>query len=96
MQCSLSLPYTVGLGGGNAGATNPTQRKMSFAGHSILYGLYRDSARAQPWGGSIGVNTVPGTGTGLSQAYAVYGRVPAQATPPVGTYNDTIVVTVTY
>ena len=96
VQCSVSLPYTVGLDGGNAGATDPTQRRMSFAGRSVLYGLYRNTARTQPWGASAGVNTAAGTGTGLAQAYPVYGRVPAQPSPPVGTYSDTIVVTVTY
>lgn len=95
-QCSISLPYTLSLNGGNAGATDPTQRKMSKAAENITYGLYKDSARAQPWGNTIGTNTVAGTGTGLSQNVTVYGRVPSQTTGSPGTYSDTIVVTVTY
>jgi len=48
------------------------------------------------WGNTVGTNTVAGTGTGNSQSLTVYGNVPAQATPPAATYNDTITVTVTY
>ena len=96
VQCNTSLAYAISLDGGNAGASDPTQRKMSFGGRDITYGLFQDSSRSQPWGSSSGVNTVSGTGTGASQSITVYGRVPAQPTPPPATYSDTIVVTVTY
>ena len=74
----------------------PTQRKMTKAAEFVLYGLYRDSARSLPFGNTIGTNTLAGTGTGLAQSATVYGRIPPQATPSPGTYNDTIVVTLTY
>ena len=95
-QCSLSLPYTLSFNGGNAGASDPTKRKMAKGGENITYGLYTDSARSQPWGSIIGTNTVAGTGTGVSQNYTVYGRAPPQNTGSPGSYSDTIVVTVTY
>jgi spore coat protein U-like protein len=95
-QCSNALPYTVSLGGGLTGASDPTKRKMAKGGEQITYGLYRDSARSQPWGSTVGTNTVAGTGTGLSQSITVYGRVPSQTTGSPGTYSDTIVLTVTY
>jgi spore coat protein U-like protein len=95
-QCNTSVPYTVSLSGGNAGATDPTQRKMAKAAETVTYGLYRDSARLQPWGSTIGTNTVAGTGTGAAQNITVYGRVPAQTTGSPGNYSDTIVATVTY
>jgi spore coat protein U-like protein len=69
---------------------------MSQASQNITYGLYRDSARAQPWGDSAGTNTAAGTGSGLAQTVTVYGRVPAQTTPSPGTYSDTVVVTISY
>jgi spore coat protein U-like protein len=37
-----------------------------------------------------------GTGSRLAQNLTVYGRVPAQTTPPDGSYSDTVVLTVTY
>jgi spore coat protein U-like protein len=94
--CSASTPYTVALNGGNSGATDPTQRKMSSGGAQVTYGLYRDSARTLPWGSTAGVNTIAGTGSGFGQTLNVYGRVPSQTTPAPGTYSDTIIATITY
>jgi spore coat protein U-like protein len=96
VTCTNALPYTIALDGGLSGASNPTQRVMSQASQNITYGLYRDSARAQPWGDSAGTNTAAGTGSGLAQTVTVYGRVPAQTTPSPGTYSDTVVVTISY
>jgi spore coat protein U-like protein len=94
--CTNGTPYNVGLDGGLSRATNPAQRKMTNGAAFVLYGLYQDSARSMPWGNTIGTNTLTGTGTGLAQSPTVYGRIAPQATPSPGTYNDTIVVTLTY
>jgi spore coat protein U-like protein len=96
IQCSPSLPYTISLSGGNSGATDPTQRKMSFSGANLTYGLYQDAARTLPWGSTIGTNTTSGTGTGVTQTQTVYGRVAGQTTPAPGTYTDSVIVTVGY
>jgi spore coat protein U-like protein len=96
VQCTNATPYTVALNGGNAGAGDPTQRKMSKGTETITYGLYQNPARSLPWGSTSGGNTAGGTGSGGSQALTVYGRVASQATPSPGTYTDTVVVTVTY
>jgi len=96
VQCTTNLPYAVSLDGGTTGATNPTQRKMTFSASTVTYGLYQDAARSSAWGSTAGVNTVSGTGTGATQTFTVYGRVAAQTTPKPGTYNDTIIATVTY
>jgi spore coat protein U domain-containing protein, fimbrial subunit CupE1/2/3/6 len=96
VQCTTNLPYAVSLDGGISGASNPTQRKMTFSTSNVTYGLYRDAARSLPWGSTAGVDTASATGTGLTQTLTVYGRVPPQTTPKAGAYNDTIVATVTY
>lgn len=96
VTCTTNIPYQVGLNGGSASATDPTQRKMTLATRQITYGIYRDAARTLPWGNTIGANTVAGTGTGAAQTLVGYGRVPVQPTPAPGVYTDTIVVTVTY
>lgn len=96
VQCTTNLPYAVSLDGGTSGATNPTLRKMTFSTSTVTYGLYQDTARTLPWGSTTGVNTVSGTGTGLTQTLNVYGRVAPQTTPKPGTYSDTILATVTY
>jgi spore coat protein U-like protein len=94
--CTKGTAYNIGLNGGLSGATDPIRRKMIKAAEFVLYGLYRDSSRSLPFGNIIGTNTVTGTGSGLAQSVAVFGRIPPQATPSPGTYNDTIVVTLTY
>jgi spore coat protein U-like protein len=68
---------------------------MTLGPETITYGLYRDSARSLVWG-SLAGSTVSGSGNGTATAHPVYGRVPPQATPPPGTYSDTVVATVTY
>jgi spore coat protein U-like protein len=93
--CSSTTPYTVGLNGGNANATDPTQRKMANGSSQITYGLYQSNGASSPWGNTSS-NWVSGTGSGSGQALTVYGRVPIQTTPAPAVYSDTIVATVTY
>jgi spore coat protein U-like protein len=95
VQCSNGIPYTIALNGGLSNAANPAQRKMTLGANTILYGLYRDSAHANPWGNTAGA-VASGTGTAFAQSVPIYGLVPAQTTPPIGTYSDTIVVSVLY
>ncbi|WP_186419304.1 spore coat protein U domain-containing protein [Bosea sp. CS1GBMeth4] len=94
--CTSGTAYQIGLDGGLAGATDPTQRRMSKGAEFVTYGLYRDAARALPFGSTLGVDTLAGTGTGLAQTVTIHGRVPAQPTPSPGAYADTIVATVVY
>ncbi|MBB6428169.1 spore coat U domain-containing protein [Sphingopyxis sp. JAI128] len=94
VTCTPGLGYTVALDNGLTG-TGPTTRQMALGGDAITYGLYKDGARSQPWGVS-GAQRLSGTGAGAAQTLPVYARVPAQTTPPAGTYSDTVVVTVEY
>lgn len=96
VQCSNGTAYNVGLDAGQNGGGNINARKMILGAHSVQYQLYRDSARTQVWGNTIGLNTVAATGNGNTQNLTVYGNVLPQTTPPAGTYTDTVIVTVTY
>lgn len=96
VQCSNGTPYNVGLNGGQNSGGNINARKMVLGANSIGYQLYQNSGRTTVWGNTVGTNTVAGTGSGNTQSLTVYGGVPAQITPPAGTYSDTITVTVTY
>jgi spore coat protein U-like protein len=94
VTCTNGAPYSVALDNGLSGAS-ATQRRMTAAGQSITYGLYRDAALSQPWGASAG-QFLSSAGTGLGQTLKVYGQVPAQTTPKPGVYTDTVVVTLSY
>lgn len=96
VQCANGINYNVGLDGGLNSGNNISARKMVLGGNSVAYQLYRDSSRTLVWGNTVGTDTVAGTGNGGIQNLTVYGQVPAQPTPPAGTYNDTVVVSVTY
>lgn len=95
-RCSAATPYTIGFNGGQTGTFDPTNRKMKYLSYELSYGLYRDSARTQPWGEYAGINAYGGTGTGMDQILPVYGKVNVQPTPPAATYNDTVVAIITY
>lgn len=96
VQCSNGTPYNVGLDAGANAGGNINARSMVLGGNSVAYQLYQNSTRSTVWGNTIGSNTVAATGTGNTQSLTVYGQVPLQATPPAGTYSDTVNVTVTY
>lgn len=97
VQCTSGQTYTVGLSAGaGAGATVASRKMTGPAAATVNYSLYRDTARALPWGVTIGTDTVAGTGNGNVQNLTVYGRVPPQATPAAGIYTDTVAITVTY
>jgi spore coat protein U-like protein len=105
VQCTNTTPYSIGLDNGTH--VSGSQRRMYSAstGSYISYNVYTDSARSSAWSASTSATSCTngggtcslGTGTGATQAaVTVYGRVPPQTTPAIGTYTDTVVVTVTY
>jgi spore coat protein U-like protein len=96
VSCTNTTPYNVGLSAGTGAGATVATRKMTSGGNTIDYSLYRDAARTQVWGTTIGTDTVSATGNGAAQTHTVYGRVPPQGTPAPATYTDTITVTVTY
>lgn len=61
VQCTNTTPYNVGLNAGSGTAATVTARKMTAgAGATVTYSLYRDTARTQVWGDTVGTNTVSG------------------------------------
>lgn len=97
VQCTNSTPYNVGLGAGAGSGATVTNRLMTGPGAATIgYALYRDAARTLNWGGTVGTDTLAGTGNGSAQPLTVYGQVPAQSTPAAGVYTDTVAITVTY
>jgi len=98
VNCTLAVPYNVGLSvGAGAGAT-VASRKMTSGTDLLNYTLYRDALRADVWGVTIGTDTVSGTGTGLAVPTTVFGRIFAGQgeTAPAGSYTDTVTATVTF
>lgn len=91
---SGSTPYWIAMSAGAGGSV--ATRKMTGTGGSVNYGLYRDVGHTLNWGLTQNVDAYSGSSNGITQSIPVYGLVPAQPATQVGTYNDTIVVTLNY
>jgi spore coat protein U-like protein len=96
VTCSNTTPYNIALDAGAHGSSVTARKMQGGTSEQISYSLYRDSARTQNWGATVGTDTATGTGTGSAALHTVYGRVPSQSTPRPDTYTDTITVTVSY
>ena len=95
--CTTGTPYALDLSAGSGSGASFATRRMTSGADTLDYGLYTDAGRTTVWGdGTGGSNTVGSTGTGVTQTFTVYGRIPAAAAATVGTYLDTITVTATY
>jgi spore coat protein U-like protein len=93
VNCNGAIPVTIALDNGATG-TGPTTRLMTAGPKTVQYGIYKDSAHAQPWGAVVGSNT--GSVNGPSGSLTAYGSVPAQTSPAPGSYADVVNVTATY
>jgi len=105
VQCTNTTPYSISLDNGTSASGSQRRMYSAATGKYINYNLYTDSARTMGWAASTSASSCTsgsgtcalGTGTGATQAaVTVYGQVPPQTTPALGTYTDTVVVTVTY
>lgn len=95
----FTASYVISLSAGNSGSF--ATRFMNLAGNHLDYNLYTQVGHTTIWGdGTAGTVTVSDsyTAIGLSQTrnYTVFGLLPALQPLPVGTYTDTITITVTY
>ena len=90
----------VELGAGLSGSYAP--RRMRNGANTLDYNLYTSVARNIVWGnGSGGTATVTLTGGTVNSGSrtfnrTIYGRIPAGQAVAMGTYRDTIVVTIVF
>jgi spore coat protein U-like protein len=104
VQCTNTTPYSIGLGNGINASGSQRRLQLGATGNYLNYGLYTDAARLNAWAATASTTSCTagastcylGTGTGSNQNITVYGRIPSQTAPVVGTFTDTVVVTVTY
>jgi spore coat protein U-like protein len=92
--CSFGTAYNVGLDVGLGTGATVANRIMKSGSNLLNYSLYQDAARTVVWGNTNGSNTLSGTGSGVTQALTVYGRVFSGQSAALGNYQDTITVTV--
>jgi spore coat protein U-like protein len=92
--CTSGAPYNIGLNPGvSANATVTTRAMTGPAGSLLKYSLFQDASRTLNWGNTVGSDTVSATGTGVTQTFTVFGRIPSAQFVTTGSYQDTITVT---
>jgi len=101
VDCSAGSSYKVSFSSGGNGSSRPWRTMSDGAGHVLQYNLYRTD------GTTIWDETNPlpstangGTGSGSTTPNQVQSYVakvnPGQATPPAGTYTDTVNVIISF
>jgi spore coat protein U-like protein len=101
VRCTNGSGYTLKLSAGNGSYAT---RLLKNGSNSLQYNLFTDGAYTSIWGdGTSSTAVVTGTGAGMALAseitHPVYGQLPDNTTneaAPVGSYNDSITVTVEY
>jgi spore coat protein U-like protein len=88
ITCTNGSAWTASAGVGAGSGASYASRKMTAG----------SAARTTVWGdGTASTGTIGGTGNGSAQSVTVYGRVGGgQNGVPVGSYADTVAVTITY
>jgi spore coat protein U-like protein len=89
---------TVTLGQGlndTTGSAAIPARRMSNGASVLAYNLYQDASHTTLWGNTSGTGVVV-TGNPDGPAYSVYGLIPAGQSPPIGSYSDTVVATISF
>jgi len=96
VYCTTGTLATVSLDAGSH-ASGSTRRLLGTTGDFLTYEIYNDSARSVVWNT---VNTDSGTSvsklTPINGGFTAYGRIPAAQDVRIGSYSDTVLVTVNY
>lgn len=97
VTCTPGTAFDVGMNNGVNASGGVRRMKALLSSDYVEYHLYSDGARSVPWGNTVGTNTVHDTAGLLPSIMTVYGRIPGSAPlAPLGSYADTVTVTVTF
>jgi spore coat protein U-like protein len=92
VTCDVTSSFQIAL---NKGQGSFAARQLQSGANVLYYNLYTDALRSLIWGdGTVGTALVSGSGTAAT--YTVYGRVPGGQNLPVGSYSDSITVTLNF
>jgi spore coat protein U-like protein len=96
--CTGANPVSIAFDAGTGGTSTVANRQMNSGANIVNYNIYTTAGRTVPLGSTAGTNTIDftSTGAGATDSPIVYGRVPAQAAKPNGTYQSTVTATLTY
>ncbi|PWW04404.1 spore coat protein U-like protein [Hoeflea marina] len=99
VQCTAGSDYVISFGDGLGATATTAARELTntTTADFATYSLYQDDLRTVVWGSEAGVDTpAASVATGVDEIIPVYGRVDGGQNVPTGTYEDTVVATITY
>jgi spore coat protein U-like protein len=95
VACTKGTGATVGLGDGDNFSSGA--RRMKNGTEFLTYELYKETGRTNVWGNSGGaLVTLAAASSNAAQTLTVYGRVPPGQDVSVGSFGDSVQITVTY
>jgi spore coat protein U-like protein len=90
--CNNATLYTIFL---SPGGGSYASRSMASGVNRLNYNLYTDPSRASVWGDGSGGTSIAG-GSAIPANHPIYGRIPARQNVYVGSYSDSITVTLNF
>jgi spore coat protein U-like protein len=98
LTCSLGTPYNIGMGTGSGTGATTTLRVMTSGANTLGYKIFQNSADTTNWGNTVGTDTYTGTSStsSLTNTINIYGQIPAGEAAAVGSYTDSVTMTVTF
>lgn len=99
VSCDSRTDVTVSIGpSGTSGGFNPRQIGRVSGSDRLNYNLFTTASRTVIWGdGTAGTSTVliSNVRRGRPETRTIYGRIPAGQDVSVGSYSDSLTVTIT-
>jgi spore coat protein U-like protein len=99
IKCTSGAPATINMDQGlhdTTGTAGAPARQMMLGGNFLRYDLFQDAGMTTVWANTPGT-AASYTGTGATDTSVfVYGQVLPGQNVPVGTYNDTVTVSITF
>lgn len=97
LVCSRDSRATLSLDGG-LNAQGPDARRLSNQGSHLLYQIFQDPTRTQPWGEGVNARTLSQFDAGFAEPerITIYGRIPAGQQVLAGSYSDLVTAKVDF
>jgi spore coat protein U-like protein len=95
VACTKGTGATVGLGDGNNFLSGA--RRMTNGSEFLAYELYKETGRTNVWGNAGGaLVTLTAAASNAPQTLTVFGRIAPGQDVGVGSFGDSVQITVTY
>ncbi len=100
VKCTNGTSWSATASVGNGAGASVATRRLTHGTDTtktLNYVLYTDSSRTTLWGNGTSGAAISSIGTGSDQARTIYASVPTgQNDAALGSYSDSVTVTVTY